>query len=132
MILPCLTVAHSPNKGRGVFTSEKIAANTIIEISPVLVFPVKEVATAEKTLLFNYFFEWGKSTKKRALGMGYVSMYNHSYNANCNYEMDYDHELITIETVKDIEAGEELYINYNANPTDTTPVWFDKKIEKTI
>ncbi|MFY7965883.1 MAG: SET domain-containing protein [Chitinophagaceae bacterium] len=130
MILPSLTVTVSPNRGRGVFTSEKIAANTVVEISPVLVFPVKEVPDAEKTLLFNYFFEWGTKKKKRALGMGYISMYNHSYNSNCDYEMDYDYETIKITTVKDIEAGEELFINYNANPIDTTPVWFDKKIKK--
>jgi SET domain-containing protein len=130
MILPSLTVALSETRGRGVFTSEKIKANTVIEISPVLVFPVKEVEAAEKTLLFNYFFEWGKTKKKRALGMGYISMYNHSYNSNCDYEMDYDYETIKITTVKDIQAGEELFINYNANPVDATPVWFDKKIVK--
>ena len=130
MIYPTLTVAASPNRGRGVFTSKKIPANTIIEISPVLVFPVKEVEFAEKTLLFNYFFEWGTTRKKRALGMGYISMYNHSYTANCEYEMDYDFDTISIKTIKEIKAGEELFINYNAVPNDATPVWFDKKIKK--
>jgi SET domain-containing protein len=57
-------------------------------------------------------------------------MYNHSYNSNCDYEMDYDYDTIKITTVKDVEAGEELFINYNANPIDTTLVWFDKKIVK--
>jgi len=130
MILPSLTVAHSETRGRGVFTSEKIKAKTVVEISPVLVFPIKEVADAEKTLLFNYFFEWGTTRKKRALGMGYISMYNHSYNSNCEYEMDYENETIKIFTVKDVAAGEELFINYNAVPDDATPVWFDKKIVK--
>ena len=130
MILPSLTVAHSETRGRGVFTSEKIKVKTIVEVSPVLVFPAKEVPDAEKTLLFNYFFEWGKKLKKRALGMGYISMYNHSYNSNCEYEMDYENETIKIFAVKNIEAGEELFINYNAVPDDATPVWFDEKIVK--
>lgn len=130
MILPTLTIAPSPNRGRGVFTTQKISANTVIEISPVLVFPKSEVADAERTLLFNYFFEWGKSLKKRALGLGYISMYNHSYSANCEYEMDYDNDTIKITTVKDIKAGEELFINYNAIPDDATPVWFDKEIKQ--
>lgn len=130
MILPILTVAPSDTRGRGVFTSKAIKMNTIVEISPVLVFPVKEVEAAEKTLLFNYFFEWGVSLKKRALGLGYISMYNHSYNANCVYEMDYESETMKIITVKNIKAGEELFINYNADPTSTTPVWFDKKIKQ--
>jgi SET domain-containing protein len=41
-----------------------------------------------------------------------------------------NYETIKITTVKDIQAGEELFINYNANPIDATPVWFDKKIVK--
>lgn len=129
MILPSLTVAPSPNRGRGVFATEKIKANTVIEISPVLVFPAKEVADAEKTLLYNYFFEWGNNLKKRALGLGYISMYNHSYTANCEYEMDYDADIMKVKTVKDIAKGEELFINYNAVPDDATPVWFDAKVK---
>ena len=52
-------------------------------------------------------------------------MYNHDYDANCDYEMDYESQIMTITTVKDIKKGEELFINYNASPTDKTPVWFD-------
>ena len=125
MILPCLSVAVTDKKGNGVFTTEKIKVNTIIEISPVIVFPFKEVVDVEKTKLFNYLFEWGNKRKKRALGLGYVSLYNHSYNANCDYEMDFDYNTITIKAVKDIEPGEELCINYNADPDNKTPVWFD-------
>lgn len=125
MILPCLSIAISSNKGKGVFASEKIKANTIIEISPVIIFPVKEVYNIEKTLLFDYLFEWGKKRKKRALGLGYISIYNHSYSANCDYEMDIEFKMMTIKTVKNIEKGEELFINYNADPNNKTPVWFE-------
>lgn len=125
MMLPCITVAHSKNRGKGVFATEKIKANTIIEISPVLVFSEKESRDAEKTLLYNYLFEWGNNVKRRALGLGYISIYNHSYKANCLYEMDFVHNTITIQTIKDIKAGEELFINYNADPNDEKPIWFD-------
>lgn len=125
MILPCLSIAISSNKGKGVFASEKIKANTTIEISPVIVFPVKEVYNIEKTLLFDYLFEWGKKRKKRALGLGYISLYNHSYSANCDYEMDFEFKIMTIKTVKNIEKGEELFINYNADPNNKTLVWFE-------
>ncbi len=125
MILPCLSVAISNNKGKGVFTTEKIKANTLIEISPVLVFRKKEVVNIEKTMLFNYLFEWGKLRKKRALGLGYISLYNHSYTANCDYEMDFDFNTIKIIAVKDIEKGAELFINYNADPNNKTLVWFE-------
>lgn len=59
--------------------------------------------------------------------MGYISLYNHSYDANCDYEMDYDNLLMTIKTVKPVKKGSELCINYNASPDDKTPVWFHKK-----
>jgi SET domain-containing protein len=32
---------------------------------------------------------------------------------------------MNIITVRDIEAGEELFVNYNAEPDNTTPIWFE-------
>jgi SET domain-containing protein len=125
MILPILMVAPSGLRGRGVFATESIAAQTIIEISPVLVLSTEERAKAEETMLYNYIFEWGENYEQGALGMGYISIYNHSYQSNCIYEMDFENELMTIKTLRKIAAGEELFINYNATPDDTTPIWFD-------
>jgi SET domain-containing protein len=127
MILPYLSVAPSPDRGKGVFTTKNIPANTVIEISPVLVLKPKERKILEATKLYYYVFEWGHSKRQAGMALGYVSMYNHSYDANCEYEMDYEEETITIRTVKNIKKGEELYINYNAVPNDGTPVWFDVK-----
>jgi SET domain-containing protein len=125
MILPILFIAPSHNKGRGVYTSEKISAGSVIEMSPVIVFSAQDRKAIEESLLYHYIFEWGDDRKKGALGLGYISMYNHSYNANCVYEMDYDAGVMSIRTVRNIKAGEELYINYNAVPDDETPLWFD-------
>ena len=127
MILSILYISDSTEKGRGVFTSADIPANTTIEISPVIELSKEDRKTIEQTKLYYYIFEWGKNKKKGALGMGYVSMYNHNYNANCEYEMDYDENTIAIKTIKKINAGEELFINYNATPDDASPVWFDAK-----
>ena len=127
MILPILVVAQSELRGRGVFASEKIPAETIIEISPVLVMSAKDRKQVEKTMLFDYIFEWGIGEKQACIALGYLSLYNHAYNANCNYEMDYDHNLITIKTVRAIKKGEELFINYNAVADDSSPIWFDAK-----
>jgi SET domain-containing protein len=127
MILPCLTIAPSPKGGRGVFTTINLKAGTVIEISPVLVLSKNERAIVEQTLLYNYIFEWGKTGKKAAIGLGYLSMYNHDYNANADYTMDFEHAIMTITTVKKIKKGEEIFINYNANPSDNTPTWFDAK-----
>ena len=127
MISSFLTVQSSPNRGRGVFATKNIKKGTVIEISPVLVLTEKERKTIEKTILFHYVFEWGNDKKKAALALGYVSLYNHSYDSNCEYEMEFGKKLMTIRTVKNIKKGEELFINYNATPDDKTKVWFDTK-----
>lgn len=125
MLLPCLTVAHSGKKGRGVFTTAALSAGTVIEISPVIELSIKDRKTIEDTKLHDYIFEWGSSHRKGCIALGYISLYNHSYASNCDYEMDFEHNLMTISTVKDVKAGEELSINYNASPDDTSKVWFD-------
>jgi SET domain-containing protein len=127
MILPILVIAPSDKRGRGVFTTKNIAAKTTIEISPVLVLSEKDRAIVEKTRLFDYIFEWGNRHKKACIALGYISLYNHAYDANCEYEMDFDTELMTITTVREVKKGEELYINYNAVADDATAIWFDVK-----
>ena len=126
--MPYLAIAPSKG-GRGVFTTRSIPAGTVVEISPVIVFTNKERKDLEKTRLFDYIFEWGVTRKKGCLALGYVSLYNHEYISNCDYEMDFDSRLMTIKTVKRIKKGEELSINYNADPNDRTHVWFHKKIK---
>lgn len=128
--MPYLTIAPSGNKGRGVFTTQAIAKGEVIEISPVVVLSIKDRKQVEKTVLFNYIFEWGNSRKKAAVALGYVSVYNHSYDANCVYEMDFEEKTMTIKTVRAVAKGEELTVNYNADPTDTTKVWFHDLIEQ--
>ena len=125
MISPYLFIENSPNRGRGVFTTRNITKGTVIEISPVIVLSEKERKTIEKTLLFHYIFEWGNDKKKACVALGYVSLYNHHYTANCEYEMDFKKRLMSIKTVRAIKKGEELFINYNADPNDKTRVWFD-------
>ena len=59
------------------------------------------------------------------MALGYVPVYNHSNAANCEYEMDYEQDCIGIRAVKDIAAGEELFVNYNGDWNDATPLWFE-------
>ena len=127
MILPCLFVAPSKNKGRGVFTSERILSNTTIEISPVIVMSLQDRSFLDQTLLHDYIFEWGNEKDQCCMSLGYVPLYNHSFEANCDYEMDFENDLISIKTMRDINAGEELMINYNGMWNDNKPVWFDTK-----
>ena len=127
MLKPYLFVDTIPGKGRGVFTRERIPANTVIELSPVIVMEKKDRAFLDQTLLHDYIFEWGMEKDQCCMALGYVPIYNHSYQSNCEYEMDFENKTISIKTMRAIDAGEELLINYNGDWNDSRPVWFDKK-----
>jgi SET domain-containing protein len=127
MIHPSLHIDKTNEKGRGVFTKKPIAANTIIEISPVIVMTGEERKLLDKTLLHDYIFEWGHDSKQCCMALGYVAVYNHSYKSNCEYEMDFDNAMIRIKTITAINAGEELSINYNGDWNNTKKIWFDVK-----
>ena len=115
--------------GRGVFTSENLEKDTVIEISPVIVMSADDRKLLDQTLLHDYIFEWGGQQKQCCMALGYVAVYNHSYASNCEYEMDFASKTITIKTVHFIKAGGELFINYNGNWNDTKPVWFEVSSE---
>jgi SET domain-containing protein len=127
MILPHLFIKTSAKKGRGVFTSKNIPEQTIIEISPVIVMSNNERILLDKTLLHDYIFEWGNRRNQCCVALGYVSIYNHSYESNCEYSMDYAQELISIKTMRAIKQGEELFINYNGDWDNSKKVWFETK-----
>jgi SET domain-containing protein len=145
MILSSLFVASTPEMGRGVFTSENIEAGTIVEVAPVIVMSREERELLDQTLLHDYIFEWPGEKGECCVALGYVSIYNHSYKSNCEYEMparlshsggparlshsggDFENKNISIKAVHFIKAGEELFINYNGNWNDKKPLWFDAR-----
>ncbi|MFI5128677.1 MAG: SET domain-containing protein [Chitinophagales bacterium] len=127
MILPFIYIADTGGMGRGVFTSENIEKETIIETSPVIVMSREERKLLDQTKLHDYIFEWGPKKDQCCMAMGYVPIYNHSYKSNCEYEMDFDKERISIKSIRFIKAGEEIFINYNGNWDDSKRVWFDAK-----
>lgn len=127
MIKQYLYLKKTAAKGRGVFTREKIGANTIIEVSPVIVMTANDRILLDKTLLHDYIFEWGINKDKCCMALGLVPMYNHSYESNCEYYMDFDKETIQVKTIRPVSSGEELTINYNGDWNNNKRIWFDAK-----
>ena len=127
MIKPYLYIDNIDTKGRAMFTSQRIAANILIESSPVLIMNKSDREFLDKTLLHDYIFEWGARKDKCCVALGYLSLYNHSYKSNCEYFMNFEAEIIEIKTVRIIEKGEELTINYNGDWNSRKKVWFDVK-----
>ena len=124
---PDIIVAKTKNKGRGILANKNIAANTVLEIAPVIVMPKVDRRLLDQTLLHDYIFEWGDNKKQCCMALGYVALYNHAYQSNCEYEMNFNKQLITITTVNDVKAGEELCINYNGDWNSNKKLWFDAK-----
>lgn len=125
MLSNFLYVDEVKDKGRGVFTRKNIPANTIIEVSPVIVMTEEERKLLDQTRLHDYIFVWGESQTQCCMALGYIPLYNHAYQSNCEYFMDYEKAIISIKTVKPINAGEELTINYNGDWNNNKKVWFD-------
>lgn len=129
-IHPALFIAQIPQKGKGVFTTVDLEADLEIELSPVVVLSGKERPFLDQTRLHDYIFEWNpEDVQGCCMALGWVPIYNHSYTSNCEYEMDYDAETISIKTVRAVGAGEELTINYNGDWNDPSPVWFEVRNE---
>jgi SET domain-containing protein len=126
MIHPALFFDQSANRGRGVYTSAAIPADTIVELSPVIVMSKEDRKLIDQTRLHDYIFEWLPDGKEQCcMAQGYISLYNHSPASNCEYFMNYEEETIQVKTMRAIAAGEELTINYNGDWNDKNPVWFD-------
>ncbi len=112
--------------GRGVFAARDIEAGEIIEICPVLIFPQSQLPHIRQTMLDDYYFDWGDDGAFYAVCLGYGSLYNHEYEPNAEYGMDFAAETIDFYAVKDIPAGTEITVNYNGEPGNREKVWFEE------
>ncbi|KAI9313202.1 hypothetical protein BX666DRAFT_1864706 [Dichotomocladium elegans] len=113
-----LELRSHPIRGRGVFTRERIPRNTLVEISPVLLFTKEEYeAHGKHTVLDHYTYIWKDGKFALALGLG--SMFNHRRDQNVCYYIDYDRNVIRYFTLREIEPDEELCISYGSN------LWFE-------
>ena len=124
--IPGLYVAPSNISGRGVFTSVTITAGSLVEIAPVIVVPQDQVAIIHETALHDFYFRWGAEQEAAAIALGLGSIYNHSFQPNLRFELDYGNRTIDFFALQDIPAGSELTFNYNGDPEDRTPLWFTK------
>lgn len=118
-------IGFTEGKGRGVFTDKRIYKGETIESAPVIEFPKEEWKYIGETVLGVYCFFWGEGNKDGAIVLGNGSLYNHSYKPNAKYIRKVSEKIMDFVAIKDIEAGEEITVNYNGESNDNDPVWFD-------
>lgn len=133
-----LPVVSVPGRGRGVFASDPIPANTLLEEAPVLLLSQKEWEDGKMndTILGEYGFCWSGGGMALGLGIGEslqcrprkdcaantsASLFNHSASPNVNFIRNYASNTITFRTSRTVSAGEELCICYSA---DESKLWF--------
>jgi SET domain-containing protein len=118
-------IGQVAGKGRGVIARERISCGEVVECSPVIVFPKEEWEQIGLTVLGVYCYFWGESYEDGAFALGLGSLYNHSFQPNAKYIRHTEEQMMEYVAIRDIEAGEEITINYNGDPEDMSPVWFD-------
>jgi uncharacterized protein len=111
--------------GRGIFATRPIQKGELIHEAPVIVSPSKEYKYLKKTIMMEYVFWWGEDYEDCALALGYGSLFNHSYTPNALYKLNLKNKTVDFFAHKDIKVGEEILINYNGDPDDDEPMWFD-------
>lgn len=114
------------DKGRGVIATKNIKKGEVIERAPVIVIPSKEWKHIKKTILNDWNYYW-KRNGDFAIVLGHGSLYNHSFTPNAYYKPDFKNNAMVYIALKNIKINEEILINYNGDPEDMSPMWFDVK-----
>jgi hypothetical protein len=114
--------------GNGVFAGQLFKPGAVIEIAPVILMEQQDKDFLQATMLFDYYFVVADKKFPVALGLGYSSLYNHAYCANAVYSIALKNASITITACKIIYPGDEILLNYNGKPDDSTPVYFAPEI----
>lgn len=107
-------VRKFPKMGRGLVAAQDFKKGQIVESSPVVILDVVEHKELAKTILNLYVFAW-KDTGC-ALALGHGSLFNHSWENNVRYVNDYVRNKINFIATRDIQKGEQLFVDYGYDP----------------
>jgi uncharacterized protein len=124
-----LYLRPSPAHGLGVFATIERQSGALLEVSPVVIVHRRQVPALQQTALYAYYFQWPPHSA--AIALGYGSLYNHSYRPTARFDIDTKRNVIVFTAIRPIFQDQEVTINYNGDPNDMTPVWFDRSRKAT-
>ncbi|MGZ3473283.1 MAG: SET domain-containing protein [Polyangiales bacterium] len=122
-----LEVRETRGRGRGVFAVEPIEEGESIERCHVIVIPEEQLQNVANTILHEYFFRWGGTQDDGAVALGYGSLYNHSDTPNAMYVRKVSEGILEFVALRDIAAGEEIFVSYHGGFGERGPLWFDQR-----
>lgn len=116
---PLFKHAHlvvAPSKyGHGVFATEYIPAGTTLEECHHLRIRKEDCSGIIDDYVYGLEPEDGdpeEGPEYYSLPLGWGSIFNHADQHNTEYWHDTERDLIVFHTIKDVSAGEQLFINY--------------------
>ncbi len=115
IVIPDVVVRDTGTaKGMGVFAKASLKQGQVVELCPIITFkaPFKELPQEVMTRVFDWAV-LANAPGTHAIALGFGSMYNHQNPANMRYEATCSGRFLQFVAVRDIEAGDELTINYN-------------------
>lgn len=121
-MLASIIMKNTGKYGRGIFAARNIKKGEYIEVATVIVIPETEWELMKESILSNYVFRWGED---KALALGHGSLYNHSYTPNARYHTNIENQSIDFYAREDIREKQEITVNYNGDPEDRSPLWFE-------
>ncbi len=124
---PGLFFAESKIAGRGMFCLNDIEQGALIEICPLIKIPKDDLKSIDQTNLYNYYFLMEDKAFPACIALGFGSLYNHSHAPNAEVKIDAVDALMFIEAIKDISAGEEIFLDYVGGQANEKDLWFNKK-----
>ena len=123
--MPGLYISENGSKGRSVYSVQDISQGDVIELCPVIILGQEDTAKIHLTSLHDYYFVWDLEKKTSAIALGYGSLYNHSSKANAEFETDHSSNSIRIIASRNIEAHEEICLDYMSGLKTEHSLWFD-------
>lgn len=106
-------VISSCDCGHGIFTTTYLPADTTLEECPYLRIKADECAGVLDDYVFNLETAAENSDSDYySLVLGWGSLFNHADDHNTEYWHDTDRDLIVFHTIKEVPAGQQLFVNY--------------------
>lgn len=105
-------VDKSPIQGLGVFASDFIEENELIEECSILTLPIEKGEVSGLLLDYRFNYPSGVEWEEQVVGLGFASLYNHSETPNAYWVSDNDKRTFKFIANKKISPGDEILVYY--------------------
>ena len=119
-----ITVRMTPTMGRGVFAGRALHRGEELGVFYSIRLPPDEVAKMAGTTLSTFWFE-DEADGAAFVVLGWIELVNHSLKPNVdrNWRATLEGEMVTVHALRDIVAGEQLFIDYLFDASAKNPHW---------